>query len=68
MTMARPARVLPIMLNLQNPPVSPLAGLLLGGASYISSHRRCNASDYPYRQRTFTAIHGYGSKRGSTGI
>ena len=39
--------------------MAALAGFLLGGASYISSHRRYEPNDYPYRQRTFTAIHGY---------
>ena len=39
--------------------MAALAGFLLGGASYISSHRRYEPNDYPYRQRTSTAIHGY---------
>ena len=44
-----------------------LAGFLWGSElhQFTSSMQ---PSDYPYRQRTFTAIHGCGSKRGSTGI
>ena len=57
MTMARPARVLPSC-SLTNPPVAALAGFLWG-ASYISSHRRYDPGNYPYRQRASTAIHGY---------
>ena len=30
-----------------------------GGASYISSHRPYDPSDYPYRQRPSTTIHDY---------
>ena len=47
--------------------MAALAGFLLGGASYISSHRRYEPNDYPYRQRTFTAIHGYEANAAALG-
>ena len=49
------------MLNLKTRQCCHWRVFFWGGASYISSHRRCNASDYPYRQRPSTAIHGYGA-------
>ena len=47
------------MLTLQTRQWQHWRVFFFGGASYISSHRRYDPSDYPYRQRTSTAIHGY---------
>ena len=47
------------MLTLQTRQWQHWRVFFFGGASYISSHRRCALGNYPYRQRTSTAIHGY---------
>ena len=58
MTMARPARVLPSC-SPYKPASGSTGGFSFGGASYISSYRLYDPSDYPYRQRASTTIHDY---------